>query len=87
MPVPTTRDELKEQILSVFKEAHSGDDELQIDEESVLLESGIDSLGFAIIVTRLDEELGYDPFTLSSEAYYPNTLREFVDFYFQNAPK
>src|SRR3990172_5357914 len=29
-----------------------------------LLQSGLDSMGFAILITRLDEELGYDPFTM-----------------------
>lgn len=34
----------------------------QIDADTVLLESGLDSLGFAILIARLEEELGYDPF-------------------------
>lgn len=55
-------------------------------DDTVLLETGLDSLGFAILVTRLEEELGYDPFSLSTEAYYPRTFREFVDFYVANQP-
>ena len=47
----------------------------------ILLESGLDSLCFAVIVTRLEEELGVDPFTASEDIYFPVTLGEFVKFY------
>lgn len=53
----------------------------ELNNDSVLLETGMDSLGFAILVARLDEELGYDPFTLMEDAVYPNTFKEFVDIY------
>lgn len=56
-------------------------------DDSILLESGLDSLGFAILVTRLEEELGYDPFSISETAFYPTTFGEFVRFYEQNQPK
>jgi acyl carrier protein len=46
-----------------------------------LVESGLDSLGFAMLVTRLEEALGFDPFTISKEAYYPVTFGDFVRFY------
>lgn len=49
--------------------------------ELVLLNSGLDSLGFAVLVTQLNDELGYDPFTLTEEAVYPRTLGEFVAIY------
>ncbi|HEY5347388.1 MAG TPA: hypothetical protein VIJ72_04280, partial [Rhizomicrobium sp.] len=52
----------------------------------VLLESGLDSLCFAIIVARLEDELGYDPFTASEDVYFPVTLGEFVKFY-ENAAR
>ena len=50
-------------------------------EELVLLESGLDSLCFAIIVAKLEDELGVDPFTASENVYFPVTLGEFVKFY------
>lgn len=50
-------------------------------DETVLLESGLDSLGFAILVARLEEELGYDPFVLMDEPVYPHTLGEFISIY------
>lgn len=56
-------------------------------DETVLLESGLDSLGFAILVARLEEELGYDPFVMMDEPVYPRTLKEFVDIYQRFAPQ
>jgi len=52
-----------------------------LEADTVLLETGLDSLGFAIFVSQLEEELGYDPFTLSDDAYYPQTFGEFIEFY------
>jgi hypothetical protein len=46
-----------------------------------LLNSGLDSLCFAIIVTRLEGSLGLDPFSASEDARFPVTLGEFVNFY------
>ena len=46
-----------------------------------LLELGLDSLAFAILVARLEEILGFDPFTASSDVYYPTTLGDFITFY------
>lgn len=55
-------------------------------DDTVLLESGLDSLGFAVLVSRLEDELGYDPFSLAEDAFYPATFGEFVSFYEQNQP-
>jgi acyl carrier protein len=52
-----------------------------LSDDLVLLESGLDSLGFAILVTRLEDLLGFDPFTISNDAYYPVTFGDFVRFY------
>jgi hypothetical protein len=56
-------------------------------DETVLLESGLDSLGFAILVARLEEELGYDPFVLMDVPIYPRTLSEFIQIYQRFAPQ
>jgi acyl carrier protein len=50
-------------------------------DDLVLLESGLDSLAFAILVARLEDVLGVDPFTASDDVYYPVTLGEFIKFY------
>lgn len=57
-----------------------------IGEETVLLDSGLDSLAFAVLVAQLEEELGYDPFLIMSEPVYPRTLAEFLDVYEQHRP-
>lgn len=81
---------LRSKILDVFSNVYSqqqGDEtSMKIADDAVLLETGIDSLGFAIIVTQLEEDLGYDPFSLSTDAYYPQTFGEFVTFYGKFAP-
>lgn len=48
--------------------------------------SGLDSLCFAVIVARLDDSLGIDPFTTAEDAKFPVTFGEFVNFY-ENATK
>jgi acyl carrier protein len=50
-------------------------------EDLVLLDSGLDSLGFAILVARLEDALGVDPFTASDDVYFPVTLGDFVRVY------
>ena len=51
-----------------------------------LLDSGLDSLSFAIIVTRLEISLDVDPFSTDEEARFPVTFGEFVECY-KNAAK
>jgi acyl carrier protein len=50
-------------------------------DDLVLLDSGLDSLAVAILVARLEETLGFDPFTESDEVAYPVTLGDFIAFY------
>ena len=50
-------------------------------DDLVLLDSGLDSLCFAVLVARLEDQLGYDPFTLSDEVRFPVTLGDFIRFY------
>lgn len=52
-----------------------------INDDTILLESGLSSLGFAILVAQLEEDLGFDPFSESEEIIYPRTLKEFVVLY------
>ena len=60
--------------------------ELFEEDDLVLLETELDSLGFAVLVTRLEESLGYDPFSLMDEPVYPTTFGEFIDVYERFAP-
>jgi hypothetical protein len=50
-----------------------------------LHETGFDSLGFAILVARLEDELGIDPFTISEDASFPLTIGDFIRAY-ENVP-
>ena len=52
-----------------------------------LMESGLDSLGFAILVAKLDDQLQYDPFTLMDKPVYPQTFGEFVSIYKKFQPE
>jgi hypothetical protein len=46
-----------------------------------LLESGLDSLCFAIIVARLEDITGKDPFAAEAEMDFPVTLGDFIKLY------
>ena len=75
---------IKNTVIKTIKEAINHRDSVLIGEltdDAVLLEIGLDSLGYAIVVTLLDEELGYDPFVEMNDPVYPQTLKEFVDIY------
>jgi acyl carrier protein len=55
-------------------------------DDLVLLDSGLDSLGFAVLVARLEDTLGIDPFTTAEDAMFPLTLGDFVKVY-ENAAR
>jgi acyl carrier protein len=46
-----------------------------------LLESGLDSLSFAIIVAKLEDEVGFDPFNSDEPVEFPITFGDFVHLY------
>jgi acyl carrier protein len=46
-----------------------------------LAETGLDSLAFAVLVARLEDKLGIDPFAAEGEAFVPVTFGEFVRVY------
>ena len=46
-----------------------------------LLESGLDSLSFAIIVAKLEDEVGFDPFDSDQMVEFPVTFGDFVRLY------
>lgn len=50
-------------------------------DDLVLLNSGLDSLGFAVLVASLEDKLGVDPFTERDDLQFPVTLADFVRFY------
>lgn len=83
----TGSEKMKEIILDKFNEAleqtNSPKRYDEISDDQVLLESGLDSLGFAILVALLEEELDFDPFQEMEDAVYPTTFGDFVAIYEQ----
>ena len=55
-------------------------------DESILMNSGLDSLCFAVLVARLEDRLGIDPFSTSDDISFPVTLGDFVRVY-ENAAR
>jgi acyl carrier protein len=50
-------------------------------DDLALLDSGLDSLCFAIVVARLEGSLGVDPFSDDEDARFPVTFGDFIQFY------
>jgi len=46
-----------------------------------LLESGLDSLCFAILIARLEDLTGQDPFNAGGVSRFPRTVGDLVLFY------
>lgn len=77
-------DSLETRIRQVFADTwamEKGSDAPELEQDTVLLETGLDSMGFAIFVSNLEDEVGFDPFSISQDAFYPQTFGEFVAFY------
>ena len=56
-----------------------------LQDDLALDETGFDSLAFAILVARLEDDLGIDPFTIAEDVAFPSTIGEFVKVY-ENVP-
>jgi acyl carrier protein len=54
-------------------------------DDLALTNSGLDSLCFALLVARLEDETGRDPFSESDEVSFPVTLADLVALY-EHAP-
>ena len=74
---------VRSEILDQFKQvALEQDMQLApLSDELPLLNSGLDSLCFAIMLSRLEIALGVDPFSESEDAPFPVNLGEFIRFY------
>jgi len=55
-------------------------------DDAILLSTGLDSLCFAVLVARLEDRLGIDPFSASDDIAFPVTLGDFVRVY-ENASR
>jgi hypothetical protein len=74
---------VQSEILDQFKQvAHEQHKRLRpLCDELPLLDSGLDSLCFAILVSRLEIVLGVDPFNENTDAPFPVKLGEFIRLY------
>lgn len=75
------RKKIEEAYLSVLSQTGRELNVLKLEDSTVILESGLDSLGFAILVSVLEEEVGIDPFSLMDNPEYPKTFGEMVSLY------
>jgi hypothetical protein len=66
--------------------AHEHEKKLSLlNDELPLVESGLDSLGFAVLVARLEDQLGANPFTMSEDVGFPVTIGDFIGLYEDDA--
>jgi acyl carrier protein len=82
-------DWVRDQVVLQFHQAAANQEKhLQpLSDDLVLLESGLDSLCFAIIVAELEDNLGLDPFSDADEVFFPVTFGDFVALYQASAEK
>lgn len=80
----TTRSEILNQFKQVSQE--QGRRLAHLTDNLPLVESGLDSLSFAIVVSRLEGSLGLDPFSTDEDVRFPATFGEFITFY-ENASR
>ncbi len=80
--------DVRSEVIAQFKRVAQEQDKrlTPLTDNLVLLDSGLDSLSFAIVVTRLEISLGVDPFSTDEDARFPVTFGEFIEFY-ENAAK
>ena len=55
-------------------------------DDAVLMNTGLDSLCFAVLVARREDRLGVDPFSASDDITFPVPLGDFVRVY-ENAAR
>ena len=74
---------VRTEILDLFKQVadEQGKRLEPLADDLPLMDTGLDSLCFAIIVSRLETVLGVDPFSMNEDAPFPVNLQEFISFY------
>jgi hypothetical protein len=74
---------IRSQIIASFEQVakEQGKQLAPLSDNLGLLESGLDSLCLAVVVARLDDTLGLDPFSAEDEVEFPVTIGDFVKLY------
>ena len=78
---------IRDEIMLTFKRV--GEEQRRplapLTDELKLTECGLDSIGFSLVVARLEESLKVDPFESPEDIDFPVTLRDFISLYEQHA--
>jgi acyl carrier protein len=74
---------VRSEVIAQFKQvAHEQDKKLApLTDDLALIDSGLDSLCFAVVVARLENSLGVDPFSTDEDVRFPVTFGDFIGFY------
>jgi acyl carrier protein len=75
----STRSTVLAQFVQVAKEQEKK--LAPLSDDLPLIETGLDSLCLAIIVARLEDILGIDPFAIEEEMDFPVTVGDFIRLY------
>ena len=75
--------EIRTTILSVCQNVAKEQQKalISLDDNLPLLETGLDSLCMAVIVARLEDQLGFDPFSTGEDFEFPVTMGDFIKLY------
>ena len=74
---------IRSEIVSQFEQVAREQNRalVPLSDEVELLGSGLDSLCFAIVIARLEDKFGVDPFSSAEDALLPVTLGDFIRMY------
>jgi acyl carrier protein len=88
LPAENSGMSVRAEILDQFKQVAEEQSQRlgPLSDEAPLLDLGLDSLSFAILVSRLENVLGVDPFSETTDAPFPVNLGDFIRIY-ENAAR
>ena len=74
---------VKDQVLAQIKQVSDEQNRTlaPLRDDLPLVDSGLDSLCLAVIIARLEDLLGVDPFSTSADAPFPVTIGDLVSSY------
>jgi len=75
--------DIRAEVTTQFKQVALEQDKqlLPLTDDLPLIDCGLDSLCFAVVVVRLENVLGVDPFSTEEDVRFPVTFGDFVEFY------
>jgi acyl carrier protein len=75
--------DIRAEIIDQFKQVALEQDKTlsTLNDDLPLVDSGLDSLCFAVVVVRLENVVGVDPFSTDEDVRFPVTFGDFVRFY------